>query len=285
MAVGFTIVCAVCVFAAPTQLNYDGVNVPAGLSQAGLDTWAADHADEVICNFPYRGGPIDTGCGQPGPRRPGTVRGGPGGGPVTQGPGRAHPVHATDAGHDQVGGGSGRRTKLCGLLQVFLSPSVGLMIRTGLWIELEAVVGFMVGLGLGSLLGQRTVAVVLMIVLEIILTPILSRANIPHLINLQRSVVGLAVAHLEPSGSRIRLRRGGRARGRPRHRPTGAGVEDGGCLRHRRLAGRVDGPRCLADGEAGRLTALTGSTDGHTPLVFCRRGERDGAASRRPVGR
>ena len=32
VAVGYTIVCAVCVFAAPSQLNYDGVNVPAGLS-------------------------------------------------------------------------------------------------------------------------------------------------------------------------------------------------------------------------------------------------------------
>jgi hypothetical protein len=74
------------------------------------------------------------------------------------------------------------------------------MIRTGLWIELETLVGFIVGLGLGSLLGQRTVAVVLMIILEIYLTPILSRANLPHLINLQRGVVGLAVAHLEPSG-------------------------------------------------------------------------------------
>ena len=85
--------------------------------------------------------------------------------------------------------------------RIFLSPSNSLMIQTGLWIELEAVVGFIVGLGLGSLLGQRTVAVILMIVLEIVLTPILSRANIPHLINLQRSVVGLAVAHLEPAGS------------------------------------------------------------------------------------
>ena len=84
--------------------------------------------------------------------------------------------------------------------KVFLSPSVGLMIRTGLWIELEATVGFIVGLGLGSLLGQRTVAVILMIVLEIVLTPILARANIPHLINLQRAVVGLGVAHLEPAG-------------------------------------------------------------------------------------
>ena len=74
------------------------------------------------------------------------------------------------------------------------------MIRTGLWIELEAVIGFIVGLGLGSLLGQRTVAVILMIVLEVILTPILSRAHIPHLSNLQRAVVGLATAHLEPGG-------------------------------------------------------------------------------------
>ena len=84
--------------------------------------------------------------------------------------------------------------------KIFLSPPVGLMIRTGLWIELEVAVGFIVGLGLGSLLGQRTIAVILMIVLEIVLTPILVRANIPHMITLQRSVVGLAVDHLEPSG-------------------------------------------------------------------------------------
>ena len=51
VAVGFAVVCAVCVFAAPTQLSFNGVNVPAGLSRAGLENWAADHADEVICNF------------------------------------------------------------------------------------------------------------------------------------------------------------------------------------------------------------------------------------------
>ncbi len=55
VAVGYTIVCAVCVFAAPTQLNYDGVNVPQGLSRPALDSWAAAHADEVICNFNYNG--------------------------------------------------------------------------------------------------------------------------------------------------------------------------------------------------------------------------------------
>ena len=67
VAVGYTIVCAVCVFAAPTQLNYDGVNVPAGLSRPALDSWAADHADEVICNFNFNGG---TGLNGPPPNVP-----------------------------------------------------------------------------------------------------------------------------------------------------------------------------------------------------------------------
>ena len=82
----------------------------------------------------------------------------------------------------------------------FLYPSDSLMIRTGLWIELEAFIGFIVGLGLASLLGQRTVPVILMIVLEIILTPLLSRVRIAHLLNLQRSIVGVAMAHLAPGG-------------------------------------------------------------------------------------
>ena len=82
----------------------------------------------------------------------------------------------------------------------FLYPYDSLMIKTGLWIELEAIIGLIVGLGLASLLGQRTVAVILMIVLEIVLTPIFSRAHIPHLLNLQRSVVGVAMAHLAPGG-------------------------------------------------------------------------------------
>ena len=54
------------------------------------------------------------------------------------------------------------------------------MVEVGLWIALEATIGFMVGLGLSSLMGQRTVAVILLIVLELILTPIFSR----HVISL-----------------------------------------------------------------------------------------------------
>ena len=51
VAIGFTIVCAVCVFAAPSTLNYDGVKVPAGLSLPQLETWAADNATKVVCRF------------------------------------------------------------------------------------------------------------------------------------------------------------------------------------------------------------------------------------------
>src|SRR5207237_974705 len=80
----------------------------------------------------------------------------------------------------------------------FLYPSNSLMVKTGLWIELEAAIGFIVGLGLGSLLGQRTVAVVLMLVLEVVLTPIVLRARIPHMENLERAVVGVATGRLEP---------------------------------------------------------------------------------------
>jgi hypothetical protein len=195
VAIGFTIVCAVCVFAAPTRLVYNGVTVPTGLSRSGFENWAGDHPDPVICNFPYNGPST--------PNVPCGPGGGPGGGPgqvTVVGPtGSAVPGQATPA-MIKAAAVQIARQDYSLYTRTFLYPSTSLMIKSGLWIELEAIVGFIVGLGLGSLLGQRTVAVILMIVLEVILTPILSRAHIPHLINLQRSVVGLAVAHLEPYG-------------------------------------------------------------------------------------
>ena len=54
IAVGFGVVCAVCVLAAPSALNYNGGSVPAGLSEPGLENWAAGHAREVRCDFPAR---------------------------------------------------------------------------------------------------------------------------------------------------------------------------------------------------------------------------------------
>lgn len=184
VAIGFSIVCAVCVFAAPSTTTYGGLTVPAGMTKPQLEVWAADHAEQVICDVPYTGRVAlpSVACGGPPP---------PGANPhirtITPTPGqlRAAAVHIADLDYVDYS-------------RHFASPPVSLMVKTGLWIELETVIGFVVGLGLGSLIGQRTVSVILMVILEIVLTPIFIRARIPHLINLQRAVVGVATAHLEP---------------------------------------------------------------------------------------
>ena len=122
---------------------------------------------------------------------------------------------------------SPRRTTT-GYRALFLYPSTSLMIRSGLWLGLETTIGFLVGLGLGSLIGQRTVAVILMIVLEVILTPILSTHVIPHLLN-------------------AAARRGG-----PGHRPSGTGRAPIGLRgRRRRTVGGHAAAARVADG--GRL--------------------------------
>ena len=188
VATGFVIVCAVCVFAAPTTLHYQGVAVPAGLSEQGFENWAAQHPTEVVCGFPYRS-PVAVACGI-GPN-----------GKVIVPPGQNIPTpNSIPLATLKADAVKIARADFSDYKGYFLSPPVSLMIKSGLWIELEAIIGFIVGLGLASLMGQRTVPVILMIVLEIILTPLLSRNVIPHLVNVQRGIVGLAVAHLEPGG-------------------------------------------------------------------------------------
>lgn len=73
------------------------------------------------------------------------------------------------------------------------------MADAGLWLELYLAIGFTVGLGLGSLMGQRTVPVVLLIVLEIIITPALADHALPHIVNVERLVVGIAMDQLKPA--------------------------------------------------------------------------------------
>ena len=197
VAIGFTVVCVVCTFAAPTTLNFDGVRVPAGLSRTGLEHWAGDHADEVVCDFDN--GPGNVPCPN-GPRSP-IVRGPDGkiiSGPIVNGTPVAGPSAPLTVAQLKAEAIATANRDYSAYSQLFLSPSNSLMVKAGLWIELEAVIGFVVGLGLASLLGQRTIAVVMMIVLEIILTPIFARARIPHFENLQRAVVGIATANIEP---------------------------------------------------------------------------------------
>jgi hypothetical protein len=80
-----------------------------------------------------------------------------------------------------------------------LTPSPGAMADVGLWLELDLIIGFTVGLGLGSLMGQRTVPVILLILLEIIITPALADHALPHFINGERLVVGVAMDQLKPA--------------------------------------------------------------------------------------
>jgi ABC-type transport system involved in multi-copper enzyme maturation permease subunit len=80
-----------------------------------------------------------------------------------------------------------------------VAVSSGDMIRSGLWLELDVLIGFTVGLGLGSLMGQRTVPVILLIVLEVLSTPALADHPRPHGINGQRLIVGVAMERLQPA--------------------------------------------------------------------------------------
>ncbi|MGH3732055.1 MAG: hypothetical protein ACRDVC_01550 [Acidimicrobiales bacterium] len=191
VAVGFAIVCLVCVFAAPKTISYDGANnIQPNMSISAFDTYAQTHLNVAICDLPYRNLNINVPCQYDGH----------GGGKIASGnrapTGFVMPSHATlEAYALQIA-----NQDYSSYRAIFLSPPVGLMVRAGLWVELEAAIGFIVGLGLGSLLGQRTISVILMLVLELVLTPIFSTHVIPHLINFQRSIVGLATAHLEPAG-------------------------------------------------------------------------------------
>jgi hypothetical protein len=183
VAVAFTMLCLVTSYAGtpqPTSVNVNGVTIPVQLDQAQLRSWALNHPAQYEQAF--TNGPLGK-IAQSGQA--------PGGGPA---PGTAQIRRLIDQniagsyadyGSDQTGQ---------------LNPAVNEMVKIGLWLELEVGIGFLVGLGLGSLIGQRTVSTVLMIVLEIIVTPILARTEIPYFINGQRLVVGVAMDQLRPAG-------------------------------------------------------------------------------------
>lgn len=182
VGVAFASLCLVTAYAGtpqPTSVNENGVAIPLHLDQAQLETWLLDHPTETAQMGPGAAIAVPLGPGGPVsvlPRNPAAVRQ-----QVERNIGAIYQSYASD----EIAGSN---------------PPVDQMVKIGLWLELEIVIGFLVGLGLGSLTGQRTVATILMIILEIILTPILSNAVIPHLLNAQRLVVGVAMGQLRPSG-------------------------------------------------------------------------------------
>ncbi len=187
VAIGYTIVCAVSVFAAPAFIIDSNVNIPPGLSRAAFENWAGDHAGPVICQFGSNGHvPGNVTCaGPPGWSKSALTPGQPA-------PAAVEALAVKIAKHDYSGPD--------GYAAILRYPPISLMAEAGLWIELVAATGFIIGLGLASLMGQRLIPVILIIMFQMILTPILAFAAIPHLQGLQRSFVGLAMAHLEPSG-------------------------------------------------------------------------------------
>jgi len=171
VAVAFAMVCLVTSYEStpqPASISVNGVSVPASLDQSQLNAWAQRHPRQEAAAL-----------AGPGPDEPGLA------GPAPDQ--SSSPASMLSADYT-----ASERTQL--------NPPVNEMAKIGLWLELEIGVGFLIGLGLGSLLGQRTVSTVLMIVLQIIVTPILANSAIPYFLNGQRLDVGVALDQLRPAG-------------------------------------------------------------------------------------
>jgi hypothetical protein len=167
VALTFTALCLVTNYAGdpqPTSVALNGVSVPEHFDQAQLQTWLLQHPQQAVNEFPL--GPSPTA--------------------------------------DQITSAIDHNSAI--LYENYVSdaisdsnPPINEMAKIGLWLELEVGIGFMVGLGLGSLTGQRTVTVIVLIGLEIIVTPILAAHVIPYFIDGQRLVVGVAMDQLRPA--------------------------------------------------------------------------------------
>jgi hypothetical protein len=174
VGVAFALVCLVTSYAGtpqPTTIAINSGSIPAGLDQAQLDTWLVQHPQQAAADFQCGPGP------QSGPCTTGAVT-------------RAFVERHSAAIYSSYTADEVTQE----------NPAINEMVKIGLWLELVIMVAFLVGLGLGSLLGQRTVATILMIALEIIVTPILARVAIPYFLDGQRLVVGIALDQLRPAG-------------------------------------------------------------------------------------
>ena len=175
IALAFTVLCLVTGYAGtpqPTSVNVNGVSIPANFNQAGLQGWIRQHPQ--LAAEAFLPGP----AGPSGPTSSSS--------PAPSGAAAGQPISVLYAEYtgDEVAGSN---------------PAINEMIKIGLWLELEVAVGFTAGLGLGSLTGQRTLTTIVLIGLQIIVTPILAAHVIPYFIDGQRLVVGVALDQLRPA--------------------------------------------------------------------------------------
>jgi hypothetical protein len=175
VGLAFTMNCLVTSFAGspnPTSVPLYGLDVPAHLDQAELQTWLLQRPRQDASNGLPLGQGVPIGPGA----RAAQVR-------------RVIDNNIATLYSDYVDSGLGAS-----------NPADNEMVKIGLWLELEAGIGFLVGLGFGSLTGQRTTTTIVLIALEIIVTPALARVQLPYFINGERLVVGIAMDQLRPAG-------------------------------------------------------------------------------------
>ena len=169
VAVAFTALCLVTSYAGvpqPTSVSVGGVSVPEHFDQAELQSWLLQHPRQAVNVVPLGPGPAPDAA---------QIR-------------SAIDQNITTLYGDYVSNEVGDS-----------NPAANEMAKIGLWLTLEVGIGFMVGLGLGSLTGQRTLTTITLIGLEIIVTPILANHVIPYFLDGQRLVVGLAMDQLRPA--------------------------------------------------------------------------------------
>ena len=154
----------------PTSVGFYGVTVPDNLDQAGLQTWLLQHPQQDANGFL----PVL-------PARPGTT------------PTPAQLRSAVDKNIASLYGNY-VAAEITGS-----NPADNEMVKIGLWLELDVGIAFLVGLGFGSLTGQRTTTVIVLIALEIIVTPLLARTQLPGFIDGQRLIIGVAMDQLRPA--------------------------------------------------------------------------------------
>jgi len=193
VALAFTLCCLVTSFEGvpnPTAISVNnGVSIPVNLSETQFRSWIDQHPREALEAFPRGNGAFIDGV-------------------------------------SVANGSTASRYHAYTEIERTLNPPINEMVKIGLWLELVVGVGFAVGLGFGALTGQRTVTTIVLIALEVIVTPIFDRAHIAYFLNGQRLLVGVALDQLQPAG--LTSSAGGGGGGGPlQHFGSGGGAVGG----------------------------------------------------------
>jgi hypothetical protein len=208
LAVGFALVCLVTAFAGtpqPTSLNVPNpqngstVSIPLYMSQTQLETWLVDHPAAASVGFGNSGGSSSIERVKRSGSTGTTGNTGNAGNTGNTGQVTVPPSLSGSAEASFIKAHSAALYATYTLAEdLTLNPAVNEMLKVGLWLMLELTLGFLIGLGFGALIGQRTIAIIVMIVLELIITPIASALAIPYFINGQRLLEGVAMDQLRP---------------------------------------------------------------------------------------